>query len=348
MSDSEGSSSSGFSALQRHDTLDDCPICYTQIDIKTTLFPCKHLFCLECVVQWDARDSHSKTTCPICRTELTEARHSFDRNGRYVSIPLNLTQVQRQALEESPHMFHALFNTWTSSGPNPIVRQWAWMQHIHGIFFVMSGSNPVSLKHTQDVRIIQNRLQRETQTTITHRRVLDRGFTDIIRIQRQFGFVSDWEHRSMFATTETYIKHHLRCASEEVSDPAQGRLRPPARWSNWVRPPGGSGIATRVRTRYKIDKTIGTYENELPKYIQVTEINDLMERMITPNDNATLAWDLGPEVEAHTLPIVRSDIQELLRQTRQSTIRQRVTLAGLPVGMEQKFEKTLSNIHLPF
>jgi hypothetical protein len=168
------------------------------------------------------------------------------------------------------------------------------------------------------------------------------------RILRQYGFVSDWEHRNMFAIAENYIKHHLRCVSEEVSDPALGRLRPPARWSNWLRPSGGTGIATRVRTRYKIDKTIGRYENELPRYIQVMEINDLMERRIARNDDGALTWDLGPEIEAHTLPIVQNDIQELLRQTRQSMIRQRVALAGLPAGMEQEFDKTLSNIHLPF
>ncbi|EPE29955.1 RING/U-box [Glarea lozoyensis ATCC 20868] len=348
MTDSGSSSFSGSASLLRQDSLSDCPVCYTKIQYKTVVFPCEHTFCLECIMQWDLRDDQAKTTCPMCRTELVEARHSFDRNGGYISTPLNLTAAQRQALENSPRLFQGLYNSRVSSGPNPYLRQWSWTQHVHGTFFVMSEVSPVNIGHTQDTRIIQNKLQSETHSTIIHRRVVDKSFTNIGRINREYGFASDLTNLFLFEDAERYARPQLRDVSARVSNPAFPRLRPSSTWSAWMRPENPKELATRIRTTMRIDKTAGYAEDELPKTIQVTEIKDLEERRLPETIDGAAEWDLGPEIEPVQFPRVRAEIRELLRQIRQSIIRQRVALGGLPNGMTVDFDRTLSNIHLPF
>jgi len=61
-----------------HDPDSNCPICHESIKDLTTLHPCGHKFCYECIRKWfSLRPAITPTCCPLYRIEVKELRHQY-------------------------------------------------------------------------------------------------------------------------------------------------------------------------------------------------------------------------------------------------------------------------------
>ena len=74
--------SGGDASLDLKD--DDCTICFEEMHERDSIYlkNCWHRFHRECINQWmespgEGREAASRSTCPICRTDIVEDDKSY-------------------------------------------------------------------------------------------------------------------------------------------------------------------------------------------------------------------------------------------------------------------------------
>ena len=62
-----------------------CSICYESYEIGNiiNILKCEHHFCVDCIDKWTCAN---KTTCPMCRADLTNADEHFELSDKFSLI----------------------------------------------------------------------------------------------------------------------------------------------------------------------------------------------------------------------------------------------------------------------
>uniref|UniRef100_U3KLH1 RING-type E3 ubiquitin transferase n=1 Tax=Ficedula albicollis TaxID=59894 RepID=U3KLH1_FICAL len=61
----------------------NCPICQETWDDMASALPCRHQFCLGCILRW----ATTNPSCPLCRTLIETVRFSERGEQDYVQFP---------------------------------------------------------------------------------------------------------------------------------------------------------------------------------------------------------------------------------------------------------------------
>jgi hypothetical protein len=67
-------------SLPRSDTDMQCPICYEPCFDRVEAYPCRHVFCYQCIMVWALEPSG--LCCPNCRRNINYFHHSNTATGR--------------------------------------------------------------------------------------------------------------------------------------------------------------------------------------------------------------------------------------------------------------------------
>jgi len=87
----------------------ECPICYSSPQVDKAIPPCGHVFCYQCLINWN-NISRWRTTCPVCSTAFYEISHKNRKEQIRPIIIHDLAQVQHDFLqfifymEGTPHL----------------------------------------------------------------------------------------------------------------------------------------------------------------------------------------------------------------------------------------------------
>eukprot|EP01123_Difflugia_compressa_P015949 TRINITY_DN936_c0_g2_i1.p1 TRINITY_DN936_c0_g2~~TRINITY_DN936_c0_g2_i1.p1 ORF type:complete len:139 (-),score=9.38 TRINITY_DN936_c0_g2_i1:333-749(-) len=96
--------------MQLCQPLEECAVCYEQVEERGIINCCQHIFCLGCIVRW----SRSNPTCPLCKrifTSITKEVVTQQSSGEVEPTTLTIPQQQKQISTDSLYPYH--FNTAT-------------------------------------------------------------------------------------------------------------------------------------------------------------------------------------------------------------------------------------------
>ena len=65
-----------------------CKICFCEKK-EFILLPCFHLYCKDCILEWDKNKEHDETNCPKCRQNLNHSQNPFITKRLYSQIQEN-------------------------------------------------------------------------------------------------------------------------------------------------------------------------------------------------------------------------------------------------------------------
>eukprot|EP00075_Anas_platyrhynchos_P013498 XP_027302751.1 uncharacterized protein LOC113840305 [Anas platyrhynchos] len=61
-----------------------CPVCQGTTKEPSVVIPCRHQFCLGCIMRWAARNA----TCPLCRQKITSVRYSIWAEDDFMEVQI--------------------------------------------------------------------------------------------------------------------------------------------------------------------------------------------------------------------------------------------------------------------
>ncbi|NXY78550.1 TOPRS ligase, partial [Glareola pratincola] len=89
-----------------------CPICYDAKDGLAYVLPCRHQFCVGCVLRWAKRS----VNCPLCRGRMAEVRFSVRGDNDYVQF---LIMSSKESPQDSSQAGRAPTHLDSAASPAP-------------------------------------------------------------------------------------------------------------------------------------------------------------------------------------------------------------------------------------
>eukprot|EP01123_Difflugia_compressa_P015948 TRINITY_DN936_c0_g1_i1.p1 TRINITY_DN936_c0_g1~~TRINITY_DN936_c0_g1_i1.p1 ORF type:complete len:138 (-),score=10.99 TRINITY_DN936_c0_g1_i1:222-635(-) len=98
--------------MQLCQPLEECAVCYEQVEERGIINCCQHIFCLGCIVRW----SRSNPTCPLCKRTFTSisTKEVVSKSSTCVVEPTTFSIPQQQnQITASSDSYPYHFNTAT-------------------------------------------------------------------------------------------------------------------------------------------------------------------------------------------------------------------------------------------